>query len=157
MPTTSTTRIGVQISFILIAFFVGSISAHAWGVKVRDPRIVTIQAQLIQQIGVDSVITARFEAALSRLSILDQRITSRINKTVDTCTFKTQATRALAGAQTTLSDANAMTLTVDSKVDGALVTKGETILTQSLSEMQASLSLIARCPQYQTSPTPNTR
>jgi hypothetical protein len=140
-------------------------NSRPWGVKVTDPAIDAMRNQMIQQVGVDAVVTARFSAAINRLTILDARIVSLLNNIPSTCTFKSAATKELSAARTVLSsvDTQAIISVPDmqsesnkntasnsrdsiSIIDPAAATELQATLETSLSGMKSAVGMASRCP-----------
>ena len=110
---------------------------------------------MIQTVGVDAVITARFQAAFNRLNILDQRIVMLLSKTSNTCTQKVLATKTLASATKTLSAIDTSRVVVPEAttaklvVDTVAVADIKSALDQSLVDMKSAITTLSLCPQYQ--------
>ena len=155
----------VLIAFTTLFIFAFSIvfTAHAaeqkqqpvWGVTVHDAGVEQVRQKMIQTVGVDAVITARFQAAFNRLNILDQRIVMLLSKTSNTCTQKVLATKTLASATKTLSAIDTSRVVVPEAttaklvVDTVAVADIKSALDQSLVDMKSAITTLSLCPQYQ--------
>ena len=161
----------VLIAFTTLFIFAFSIvfTAHAaeqkqqptWGVTAHGPELDKARMQMIQYVGVDAAITARFQAAYNRLSILDQRIVMLLSKTSNTCPQKTLAIKTLDSATKTLATVDTSKIVVPDEsttklvVDATAVSDIKTALDQSLVGMKDTITTLSLCPQYQT-PTKTT-
>lgn len=145
-------------------------AGRTWGVKVSDPAIDAMRAEMIQQVGVDAVVTARFSAAINRLNILDTRITTLIANTAISCPQKKTATRELTAAQNMLSTVDTFALISKTPIDKTLVSSQKRSIDQTapsiidpiaavstqatldmtLNKMKSAVATVSLCPQYST-------
>jgi len=139
--------------FIFFSFFSISSSVYAWGASVSGPTIDMYRTQIIEKIGIEKVVIARLEAATKRMSIFDQRITSRLNKTPDSCKFKSEAQKALLLAKSKIPSniinmlyfSNDKKTEVSNSLDISIVRKIKTDLEQSLSSMKVAVEELSKC------------
>ena len=135
----------LSLLFIVALLFVGiSARAFAWGVTVSDPSIDVLRNELIKQIGVDKIIASRFESAIHRLSILDQRLSSRITKTSDYCKSKTIAIKALDEARKIIPS-DQIIIDSNSKIDKVSFETNKAVLNKSLSGMKSVVETLSKC------------
>lgn len=87
-------------------------SARSWGVSLSDSVVNGMRDEMIKQVGIDAVITARFESARNRLEILGTRLDSRIDQTDKSCPTLSAARKSLDASVTTLRSVDTASLVV---------------------------------------------
>jgi hypothetical protein len=142
-------------SLISIGYAAEQKQKPIWGVTAHGSELDKAREQMIQYVGVDTVITARFQAAYNRLNILDQRIFMLLSKTANTCPQKVTATKTLDSATKTLATVDTSKLVVPDGtttnliIDTTAVTDIKTALDQSLTDLKSTITTLSFCPQYQ--------
>ena len=151
----------LKIILLLAVTITGSsVCAQTWGTTISDPAIDAARLQMINKVGVNTIVSARFQAAQNRLAIFDQRITSLLSKTSSTCLIKADAAKSLVAARTLLSsvDMGSLIVAPDKKnsstgpiIDASAAGSIKDTLEKSLLGMKDSVNKISSCPQYKPS------